>query len=196
MGYEPKAIPEGFPATNTPDVQDRIQALQKAREEALALHELARQRMAERIRNTFVPFKKGEKVWLEATNLQLGYENRKLAHRREGPFTITEVLGPLTYRLKLPPQWRIHPVFHASLLTPYKENDIYGPNYLRPPPDLIEGEEEYEVEAIMWHKKPRGKLMFLIKWEVYPSADNTWEPEEHLSNAKEILDKYKARHCL
>ena len=40
--------------------------------------------------------------------------------RREGPFTITEVLGPVTYRLKLPTTWRIHDVFNAALLKPYK----------------------------------------------------------------------------
>ena len=29
--------------------------------------------------------------------------------------------------------------FHASLLTPYKGNDIHGPNFPQPPPDLING---------------------------------------------------------
>lgn len=194
MGYEPKAIPEGFPASNAPQVQDRIKELQQARDEALASHELARQKMAERVRHNFKPFEKGQKVWLEATNLKIGYESRKLAPKREGPFVITEVLGPLTYRLKLPSQWKIHPVFHATLLTPYHENEAHGPNYLRPPPDLIEGEEEYEVEAILRHKKVRGSLMYFIKWKGYPTSDNTWEPAYNLDNAKDILEAYKRRH--
>ena len=33
----------------------------------------------------------------------------------------------------------------------YKEMMEHGPNFLRPPPDLIDGEEEYEVEAILRH---------------------------------------------
>ena len=32
---------------------------------------------------------------------------------------------------------------------PYKENKVYGPNYPKPPPDLIKGQEEFEVEAII-----------------------------------------------
>ena len=49
----------------------------------------------------------------------------------------------------LPEQWKIHPVFHVDLLTPYKETAFHGTNYTRPPPDLIDGEEEYEVEKIL-----------------------------------------------
>ena len=45
--------------------------------------------------------------------------------KREGPFKIEEVLGPITYRLKMPDIWKIHNVFHAVLLKPYQENDIH-----------------------------------------------------------------------
>ena len=44
-----------------------------------------------------------------------------------------------------------HDVFHASLLTPYHESEAHSPNYTRPPPDLITGEVEYEVENIVNH---------------------------------------------
>jgi len=66
---------------------------------------------------------------------------------------ITEVLGPITYYLKLPNQWRIHDIFHASLLSLYHETETHGPNFTKPPPDLVEGEEECEIEVIMSHKK-------------------------------------------
>ena len=52
--------------------------------------------------------------------------------KREGPFVITEVLGPVTYRLLLPASWRIHNVFHAALLKKYKENEVYGENFTEP----------------------------------------------------------------
>ena len=143
MGYNSRAIPSVVQDTNIPTVEKRISALGQARDEAHAAHELARQRMAERITRGFKPFKEGDRVWLEGTNLRSRTGNKKLLAKREGPFTITNVLGPLTYRLKLPPQWHIHPVFHASLLTPFIENEVHGPNYSMPPPDLIDGEEEY-----------------------------------------------------
>jgi hypothetical protein len=66
-------------------------------------------------------FKKGDCVWLEAKNLTLPYQTRKLAPRRHGPFVITKQVSPVAYQLGLPPTWTIHDVFHASLLTPYHE---------------------------------------------------------------------------
>ena len=85
-------------------------------------------------------------MWLEAMNLHLNYPSRKLAPKRQGLFEIAQVLSPLTYRLCLPFTWKIHDVFHASLLSSYKETEMHGPNFSKPPPDLIGTEEEYEVE--------------------------------------------------
>ena len=65
-----------------------------------------------------------------------------MSPKREGPSEIEEVLGPVTYHLKLPTSWKIHNMFHATLLRPYIENDVYGNNYPRPPPELLEGKEE------------------------------------------------------
>jgi len=53
-----------------------------------------------------------------------------MAPKREGPFKIEQVMGPLTFKLKLPITWRIHNVFHATLLMPYTEIEIHGPNFL------------------------------------------------------------------
>jgi len=105
MGYEPKDIPLAFDRTNAPTAEQRVKALNEARNEAAATHELARQKIVERSTRGFTPFKKGEQVWLDGRNLKIGYLSWKLAPKREGPFMITEVLGPVTYRLKLPNQW-------------------------------------------------------------------------------------------
>ena len=85
-------------------------------------------------------------------------------------------------------------MFHANLITPYKEMELHGPNFTQPPPDLVDGEEEYEVEKIIDSKhKGRGhKLHYLIKWKGYPTSDNSWEPAENL-NAKELIGEYEKR---
>jgi hypothetical protein len=57
--------------------------------------------MVERIKLNFVPFKKGQMVWLDLRHLKTNYY-KKMAPKREGPFKIEEVLGPVTYQLKLP----------------------------------------------------------------------------------------------
>ena len=43
-----------------------------------------------------------------------------------GPFTITNVTSHVAYQLNLPRNWKIHNVFHASLLSPYKEMEEHG----------------------------------------------------------------------
>ena len=142
--------------------------------------------MKTRIRENYEPFSIGQKVWLEGRNLKLPY-NKKITTKREGPFQITEVLPPINYRLKLPDGWKQHDVFHAGLLTPYKENGTHGPNFTRPPPDIIEDKEEWEVERILRHKGTK-KIMYQVKWTGYEEL--TWEPEANLTHAAELITDY------
>ena len=151
FGDSPQAIPHSFENMRFPTVEAKMKQLRKNKEEALAAHELARTRMIEQKRSKFTPFQKGEKVWLDSGNLKTLY-HKKMAPKREGPFEITNMLGPLTYRLKLPETWIIHSVFHASLLRRYKENNVYRTNYDQPLAELNdEGQEVYNIEMILKH---------------------------------------------
>ena len=78
-------------------------------------------------------------------------------------------------------------MFHVDLLTPYRETSTHGANYQRPPPDLIGGVEEFEVEKVLDSRRHgRGrKLQYLIKWKGYPDSDNQWV---NWDDAKESLD--------
>src|SRR5277367_6980045 len=129
--------------------------------------------MMERISRGFKPFRKGDSVWLESKYLKLRHESKKLAPKREGPFLITEVLNPPNYRLSLPKSWRIHPVFHASLLSPFRNNDIHGENYPQPPPDLINDQLEYEVEAIIAHRRSGRSHQYLIMLRTVTPRDSS-----------------------
>jgi hypothetical protein len=155
LGYESRTYsPLG--KTFLPALEGRLFALESARKEALAAHETARQIMTERSSRKFSPWKVGDKVWLQATNRRIPYPSRKLAHKRHGPFEIAQVLSPLMYRLHLPPTWNIHGVFHAHLLSSYHQTEKHGPSFLKPPPDVIDNEEEYEVNHIVSHKGSPG----------------------------------------
>ena len=136
----------------------------------------------------------GDQVWLDGRNLHTAQPTAKLAPRCQGPFLIEQVLSPITYRLTLPTQWRIHPVFHADLLTPYHETPIHGQNYTRPPPDLVDGAEEYEVEKIpdKRRKGRGGKLQYLVKWKGYPDSDNEWVDRQDV-HAPEEISRYEER---
>ena len=151
--------------------------------------------MIDRRKGNFTPFHKGDKVWLDSRNLQTLY-HKKMAPKQEGPFETTEVIGPVTYQLKLPTTWKVHNVFHASLLQQYKENEVYGANFDRPPAELIGEEEVYEVETILKHRKRGRKYQYFVKWKGYPITEASWEPEEVFVEAESLLDQYKLRHRL
>jgi hypothetical protein len=68
--------------------------------------------------------------------------------------------------LELPPQFKIHNVFHVSLLEPYHENPISERHQEPPAPVEIEGQEEFEVQEVLDSKKIRGKLLYLFFGEV------------------------------
>jgi len=101
-------------------------------------------------------------------------------------------MSPVNYRLKLPTQWSIHDVFHIDLLTPYRETDIHGSNYSRPPPDLIDNEEEYEVEKVLDVRRfgRRRKKQYLIKWKGYPDSDNEWVDHKDI-HAPEAIREFE-----
>ena len=120
--------------------------------------------MIDRRGQRFEPYQINDKVWLEGTNLTTTHPTTKLLPKQYGPFKITDVISKVVYRLELLPQWKVHNVFHASLLLPYHETTTHGPNYHKPPPDVINREKEWEVKEIMGsrHYGHWKKLQYLI----------------------------------
>ena len=142
----------------------------------------------------FKPYQENDQVWIEGTNLKTLYPTAKLGPKRYGPFKILKQMSPAVYQVEIPKHWKIHNVFHANLLTPYKETELHGPNFTRPPPDLVDGEEEYEVEKIIDMKQMgrRRKTYYLVKWKGYPTSDNSWEPRENI-HVDELIREFQSR---
>ena len=57
----------------------------------------------------------------------------------------------------------------------------------------MDGELEYEVEAILHHRGKGAQRRYLILWKGYPLSEAIWEPESHLLNAPDILADYLRR---
>jgi hypothetical protein len=74
-------------------------------------------------------------------------------------------------------------------LTPFHETKEYGQNYPQPPPKVIDGEEEFEVEEIIDKCTYRKKKQYLVKWLGYPASDNSWVNAKDL-NAPQLLEEY------
>ena len=96
-------------------------------------------------------YSKGDKVYLETTNLKTDRPAKKLDDKHFGPFDVIEKVGASAYKLKLPDTWpAIHPTFHNSYLTPFRPSQFEQQQRPAPPPAIIvEDEEEYEVKEIL-----------------------------------------------
>ena len=146
LGYFPWRSFQPTPASKNQRAEDRIETATKRRRQVKeALNRAIKQTPVDQ-------FKVGDRVWLEAKNLNLPYWMPKLAPKHHGPFVINKRISPVAYQLQLPPTWTVHDVFHAGLLTPYRETKEHGVNFTKPPPEIVDSEEEYKVEAILDHR--------------------------------------------
>ena len=85
---------------------------------------------------------------------------------------------------------KIHPVFHVSLLEPYKDYTILGRLQAPPPPIEVDGAKEFKVLEILDSCINCGKLEYLIHWQGYEVHECTWEAAANLENAPEMIAEF------
>jgi hypothetical protein len=127
--------------------------------------------------------------------LKTTHPTAKLAPKRYGPFTIKKKVSDVVFQLELPHQWKIHNVFHASLLTPYVETELHGPNFPELPLEIVEGDPEFEVEQIVGSRRVGKKktLQYKICWKGYSPVHNSWEPVVQVQTPELIKEFQKTR---
>ncbi len=189
-GYNPRfspAIPSTTDVPRAEEFTNNLSKLYKELKENLIKAIKKQEKYANQHRMEAPEFKKNDKVWINSS-LILRNKNKKLKPRKLGPYKILEKVSPVSYRVELPKNIRIHPVIHVSELEPYFE-DKFKRKQNPPPPVIIDEEEEYEVEEILDKRKHYGKVQYLIKWKGYPLSEASWEPESNL-NCPELLKKF------
>ena len=182
-----------------PASEEFIKELQVALSTAASSLErsVARQKRLADTRRQDQEYAVGDMVLLSTANLSLpGNLTRKLAKLYDGPFQVLERVSQNAYRLDLPASVRLHPVFNVSQLRPYRQSTDNFPGRVRDPqpPVVVDGEEEFEVEAILRHRDRKigrtTRREYLVKWLGYSDLDNTWEPMKHLLHSQETVDRY------
>jgi Chromo (CHRromatin Organisation MOdifier) domain len=138
-----------------------------------------------------VQYEVGDWVLLSSKNLRFKVGTPKLLPRWVGPFQVLKRVGSQAYELALPARWRIHDVFYVFNLEGYRRDGSMQPP---PPAELLEGEEEYEVESIVNHRRVkstgRPKYEYLVRWKGYSAENDTWEDERNLANAPAVVKGY------
>lgn len=140
----------------------------------------------------------GEKVWLNSRHIKTK-RNKKLEHKFLGPFEVLRPIGTQAYELKLPKSWKIHPVFHVSLLErDTTRREVVDEQMAKQLEFESDDMEEYEVESIRDSAvytdiaedgRPAG-LYYLIHWKGYPDAEDTWEPLAGVKHLRKLLKKF------
>ena len=121
-------------------------------------------------------------------------KSSKLRARFYGPFEIMEQLGPVSYRLKIPPESKIHDVFHVALLKPAKNFDHVTQGHLVDEFPMPDENQEFEVERILAKRTDdHGRTFYLVKWHGYQYDDSTWEPDTHLANSTRAVEEFEMR---
>ena len=105
----------------------------------------------------------------------------KLQRRFVGPFRVEAQISRVAYKLELPEQWRVHPVFHSSLLKPFQQSSWSVPVEAPQPEFEVDDGPIYRVERILrWRSVRRGRRRvreFLVTWEGFPLDEAEWIQE-------------------
>jgi len=146
--------------------------------------------------------KVGDLVMLNAKHIRTKRPWKKLSLKLYGPVKVSEKKGSPAYKLEISPRWNIHPVFHVSLMEPYRA--LNRPNREQPPrdPEDIKGDLEWEVETIVkseiisytrkirGRNKPMKELRYFVKWKGCAEDENAWKPPDGMNNAQEEVERF------
>ena len=126
-------------------------------------------KQADRHRRELEEYKARNMVLLSTKDLKwqmIGRRIDKLTERFVGPYKVKRVISLNVVELELLAEVKIYPVVNVSRIHRYKDQ-VKGQKVVPPPPVVIEGKEEYEVEKILSKRKRYGKVEYLVQWKGY-----------------------------
>jgi hypothetical protein len=190
--------------TLRPEALEMIELFKAERQqaqEALQLGQYFQKRAYNRGRLAF-EFEEGEKVLINPHSLSLlrteKGRGRKLLMKYDGPFEIIKKISPVSYRLRMPASYGIHPVLNIAHLEKYQTSP---PEFGERPQKSLNREDfddlpEYEVERIVAERRKKGRngkriLQYLTRFKGYSEEFNEWLSENQLKNAPEPLELWK-----
>ncbi|KAB2609297.1 hypothetical protein D8674_012465 [Pyrus ussuriensis x Pyrus communis] len=128
----------------------------------------------------------GDWVYLRLISYQpkslASHSFHKLQPRFYGPFQIISKLGAVVYKLQLPPNTKLHPVFHVSCLKKH-----LGPQTQTPVPlpvitdaGILQDAPVAILDGRLNKKGNTAATEVLVQWQNHSKDDATWEPYHEL----------------
>lgn len=170
--------------SDVPSVEDYIKRMREAQEFAYDNLNKAQETMKRRADDHRKPvtFSVGDEVLLSVKNVKIpAHLTKKFSALYIGPYKVVKVLNEVAVVLDLPPELgKMERTFHVGLLKHYYPDEFNTSS--KPPPVEVEGELEWELDAII-DKKRRGRnkvLHYLVAWKGYPRSEAKWRPVHEL----------------
>ena len=149
-----------------------------------------------------ISFEIGDQVMINVHSLRLPNVTEgkgiKTTRRFEGPFEIIDKLSDITYRLRIPHEYDIHPVLSIAHLEKYISSpEEFGKrDKLEPLREKQKVTEEYEIIEIVKERRIKKNKKYykeyLCNWKGYGITDE-WIPEKNLRNAHKLLTEWKKK---
>lgn len=191
---------------------ERINELRQSLRDSLSWAQQKQKQYADDSRHPAPRFKVGDQVMVDFRNARTKRPSQSLDYKNRGPFTIIEEIDGMAYKVDLPPEMRIHNVFHPWLLHLHDAKGLPGQAPIAETPVAIhdpdaEDEQDYDVESIIECRIKRdlrdpllrnrkGLLQYKVVWKDYPRGpDNpSWEPYMNLVSSADLVYQWHRDH--
>ncbi|QRV90335.1 Retrovirus-related Pol polyprotein from transposon [Ceratobasidium sp. AG-Ba] len=174
------------------DFSEEMKAARNKAKEAICVGQIYQERAYNKGRY-FAHYQPGDQVLinLKTLNLLKG-KGTKLDQIYDGPFEVMEQISPVTYRLRLPESYSMHPVINIAHLEKYSTSSENIERSILPPKrELDQDDNIYEVERIVdegWERKGRRRVkLYKIRWTNYNADEDSWITANRLRNAPDVL---------
>jgi hypothetical protein len=103
---------------------------------------------------------------LDGRNIKIRPPSQKLDDTLHGLYQVKNVISPTAVRLTLRRKWKIHNVFHVSLIEPFRSGTRAppDPSKILWEADEVEGSEAYDIDEVMTSYKSGNGVLYVIKW--------------------------------
>ena len=130
-------------------------------------------------------------VWLLHRHIKTTRPSDKLDHCRLGPYRVICKIGSSSYLLALPSYLTcLHPVFHVSLLEPYKDPSEFH-THADPEPFKLADDPALFIDKIIDSRHVRHCFKYFVHFRSLPDSENLWLPLSDIPRTyDELIDHY------